>query len=133
MSYSGKSHACQPLRANQLTAVLVSFVRTSCAQKLGFSNAELLQDTDWGKVKLDPRRAQPKLPSWVFNHDPEVYAYQHYEKGAEAVKSGVKYLTDTDLPPNYPPGYKFEPWSIDDIMDNMKAAKAFELGPGDWE
>lgn len=41
------------------------FIRNACAQKLGFSNAELLQETDWDKVKLDPRRAQPKLPKWV--------------------------------------------------------------------
>ena len=113
---------------------IFSFVRTSCAQKLGFSNAELLQDTDWGKVKLDPRRAQPKLPSWVFKHDPEDYAYENYEKGVKAVNAGAKYITDVDeLPPNYPPGYKFEPWSIDDIMNNMKQAKEFDLGPGDWE
>jgi hypothetical protein len=109
-------------------------VRTSCAQKLGFSNAELLQDTDWGKVKLDPRRAQPKLPSWVFKHDPEVYAYENYEKGVKALHNGAEYLSDAeDLPPNYPPGYKFKPWSIDDIMANMKAAKEFDLGGGNWD
>jgi hypothetical protein len=111
-----------------------SFVRTSCAQKLGFSNAELLQDTDWSKVKLNPRRAQPKLPSWVFKHDPEMYAYENYETAVTAVKGGAKYASDVeDLPPNYPPGYKFEPWSIDDIMENMRAKKEFDLGSGDWE
>jgi hypothetical protein len=69
----------------------------------------------------------------VFKHDPEVYAYENYEKGVKAVQSGAKYSTDVeDLPPNYPPGYKFEPWSIDDIISNMKAAKEFELGAGNW-
>lgn len=83
---------------------------------------------------MDPRRAQPKLPSWVFKHDPEIYAYQNYETAVKAVKGGAQYASDvTELPPNYPPGYKFEPWSIDDIMADMKAKKAFELGAGEWE
>ncbi|KIW04618.1 uncharacterized protein PV09_04365 [Verruconis gallopava] len=129
LQMGGKDRIAESVR----THVLFRFVRTACAQKLGFSNAELLQDTDWGKVKLDPRRAQPKLPAWVFKHDPEAYVYENYEKGVAAVKNGAKYITDVEgLPPNYPPGYKFEPWSIDDIMSNMKAAKEFELGPGDW-
>jgi hypothetical protein len=112
----------------------LSFVRTSCAQKLGFTNAELLQDTDWDKVQIDPRRAAPKLPAWVFKHDPEVYAYQHYDTAVKSVKNGAKFITDVEeLPSNYPPGYKYEPWNIENIMDTMKAGKPIDLGAGSWE
>jgi hypothetical protein len=70
----------------------------------------------------------------VFKHDPEMYAYENYELAVKSVKRGVKYATDVEeLSPNYPPGYKFEPWSIDDIMEKMRARKEIELGPGDWE
>ncbi len=34
--------------------------------------------------------------------------------------------------PNYPKGYRYEAWNIDDIMANMREGKAFDLGPGDW-
>ena len=37
-------------------------------------------------MKLDPRRAQPKLPKWVWAHDPEQYAYANYEKNVETMK-----------------------------------------------
>ena len=107
------------------------FIRNACAQKLGFSNAEVLQDTKWDKVKLDPRRANPSLPKWIYSHDPEEYAYENYDKAVESVKMGVP-LEDDRLPPNYPPGYRYQPWNIEEIMDDMRAGKPFELGPGDW-
>jgi hypothetical protein len=110
-----------------------SFIRNSCAQKLGFSNAELLQDTDWDKVKLDPRRAAPKLPKWVWSHDPEAYAYENYALSAESLKKGIDMKDEDAFEPNYPKGYKYEPWSIENIMEDMRAGKPIDLGPGDWE
>ena len=110
-----------------------SFIRNACAQKLGFSNAELLQDTDWDKVKLDPRRAAPKLPKWVWSHDPEAYAYENYLKSAESLKKGIDMKDEDAFEPNYPKGYKYEPWSIENIMEDMRAGKPIDLGPGDWE
>lgn len=110
-----------------------SFTRNSCAQKLGFSNAELLQDTDWSKVKLDPRRAQPKMPAWVWSHDPEVYAYQNYEKAVAAKKQVAIDEENDDMPPNYPPGYVYEPWSIAKVMEDMKNGLPIDLGKGNWD
>jgi hypothetical protein len=107
-------------------------VRNSCAQKLGFSNAELLQDTKWDKVKMDPRRANPSLPKWIYSHDPEQYAYANYDRIAEAVKLGLPLDEDNGVPPNYPPGYKYSPWNIEKIMDDMRNGRPFDLGPGDW-
>ena len=112
--------------------IISSFIRNACAQKLGFSNAELLQDTDWKSVQMNPKKAQPKMPKWVFAHDPEVYAYENWEKNLEAMKAGIPH-DESDVPPNYPPGYKYEPWSIDDIMDKMQRGEQVELGSGNWD
>ncbi|KAI0016107.1 hypothetical protein F4780DRAFT_773095 [Xylariomycetidae sp. FL0641] len=113
------------------------FVRCACAQKLGFANAELLQATQWAKVKLDPKLAQPKLPRWIWQHDPEAYAYENYATMADAIRRGVSFedqvAGDSVIPPNYPPGYKYEPWSIDQIVEDSKNGKPVDLGAGDWD
>ncbi|RYC59324.1 hypothetical protein CHU98_g6890 [Xylaria longipes] len=115
------------------THIRFRFIRCACAQKLGFSNAELLQDTDWNEVKMDPKRAQPKLPSWIWKHDPEKYAYENYHKMADTIKQGIPFDQVDTVPPNYPPGYRYEPWSIDQIMEDVRNGKPIHLGDGDWE
>lgn len=111
---------------------MTSFVRTACAQKLGFANADLLQDTNWEKVKLNPRKAAPMLPKWIWNHDPEIYAEETYEKVVNSIRSEVPWQEDDSIPPNYPPGYKFETWSIDQIIEDKKQGRDTVLGAGDW-
>ncbi|KAK0890837.1 hypothetical protein LTR91_025580 [Friedmanniomyces endolithicus] len=108
------------------------FVRNACAQKLGFANAELLQKTDWEKVKIDPRRSSPRLPKWIWKHDCEAYAHANYHKVVESMKRGVRLEDDASIPPNYPPGYKYEAWNIEKIMVDVRAGKEVDLGPGDW-
>ncbi|KAK0707977.1 hypothetical protein B0H67DRAFT_603097 [Lasiosphaeris hirsuta] len=129
LQIGGHKNIPQSVRAH----VRIRFIRNACAQKLGFSNAELLQDTDWSKVKLDPRRAQPKLPSWVWGHDPEKYAYEVYDRVVESMRRGVPFDEDESMPPNYPPGYKYQPWSIEKIMEDMRNGKPVNLGSGNWE
>ena len=108
-------------------------MRNACAQKLGFSNAELLQETKWENVKINPRRANPQLPKWIWSHNPETYVYQNYDEIVELINEGAPLQDDQDrVPPNYPKGYKYTPWNIEDIMENMRAGKPFDLGPGDW-
>ncbi|CAJ2503414.1 Uu.00g108080.m01.CDS01 [Anthostomella pinea] len=108
------------------------FTRTACAQKIGFSNAELLQKTDWAQVKLDPRKSSPRLPKWIWEHDAEVYAYENYKMCVGAMRKGVGLEDTKEIKPNYPKGYKFAPWSIDDIMQQVKKGKEIDLGPGEW-
>ncbi|KAI1878464.1 hypothetical protein JX265_000396 [Neoarthrinium moseri] len=129
LQLGGKENIPQSVRAH----VRFRFTRVSCAQKLGFSNAELLQDTDWSKVKLDPRRAQPKLPSWVWSHDPEQYVYDNYDKAIQNMNQGIVFQEDTSIPPNYPPGYRYESWSIDQIMNDVRNGRPVDLGPGNWD
>jgi len=83
-------------------------------------------------VKLNPRLAQPKHPRWVWDHDPEVYAYEHYAENVETMKKGVAF-DESGIKPNYPPGYKWEPWNIDHIMDCMRKGVSVDLGPGNWD
>ncbi|KAK1071079.1 hypothetical protein LTR74_003728 [Friedmanniomyces endolithicus] len=125
---SGKDNVPEAVEAH----IRFRFTRNACAQKVGFSNAELLQDTDWTKVKFDPKRAQPKHPKWVWQHDPETYTYEHYEKNVETMKKGIRF-DESEIPPNYPPGYKYEPWTIDWVMDCMRQGKPVELGAGNWD
>jgi hypothetical protein len=108
------------------------FTRTSCAQKLGFSNAELLQNTDWSQAKKDHTKAQPKLPKWVWTHDSEQYVYRWWKENLEGVKNNIPLDEDPVMPPNFPPGYKYEPWSIDDIIKSKQEGAPVDLGPGDW-
>ncbi|KAF2259879.1 FAD/NAD(P)-binding domain-containing protein [Lojkania enalia] len=129
LQIGGRENVPQSVRVH----VRFRFIRNACAQKLSFSNAELLQNTDWDKVKIDPRRAAPKHPKWIWAHDPEAYVYDNYTKAVESMKKGIKMEDDTSFEPNYPKGYKFEPWSIEQIMDDMRAGKPVVLGPGDWD
>lgn len=144
LQLGGKENIAQSVRAHiemrcaffvcqeDTQADLARFVRNACAQKLGFSNAELLQDTKWDAVKLDPRRANPALPRWIYSHDPEQYAYDNYDLVVELAKKGIALEDDDRIPPNYPPGYRYAPWNIEEIMEDMRAGRPCDLGPGDW-
>lgn len=81
---------------------------------------------------MDPKKAQPKMPRWVWGHDPEEYAQTHYEKNVQTMKEGISF-DESGIPPNFPPGYKYEPWSIDEIMDSVRQGIPVELGSGDWD
>ncbi|RFU33341.1 hypothetical protein B7463_g3031, partial [Scytalidium lignicola] len=124
----GKENISQSIRAH----IRFRYLRTACAQKLGFANAELLQETNWDKAKLDPKKSLPRHPKWVFDHDPEVYAEENYAKVLESMKKHIPFDADESIPPNYPPGYKYEPWSIDQIMEDKKCGRGTDLGSGDW-
>lgn len=102
---------------------------------MGFSNAELLQDTDWEKngAKFDPKKSVPKHPRWVFDHDAEDYAEKYYFKTLESMKKGIPVDEDDTIEPNFPRGYKYEPWTIDSIIEDKKAGRETQLGSGNWE
>jgi len=68
----------------------------------------------------------------VWEHDPEPYTYENYAKNVEAMNKGIRF-DDSDVPPNYPPGYRFEPWTIEEVMDNMKKGIPIDLGAGNWD
>lgn len=49
------------------------------------------------------------------------------------MKKGIRLEDDERVPPNYPPGYRYEPWNIEQIMEDMRAGKPIELGSGNWD
>ena len=99
---------------------------------MGFANAELLQKTDWDEVKVDPRKSSPRLPRWIWQHDPELHAHENYDKSVRSMDRGISLEDDVSVPPNYPPGHRYDPWTIHDIMEDIRAGKKVDLGPGDW-
>ncbi|KAI1827439.1 hypothetical protein F4861DRAFT_550380 [Xylaria intraflava] len=129
LQIGGKSNIPLSVR----THIRLRFIRCACAQKLGFSNAELLQDTDWDEVKANFKLAQPSLPSWIWKHDPERYTYDNYHKMAQTVEDGIPFDKVDSVPPNYPPGYRYQPWSIDDIIQDVRSGRPVRLGDGDWD
>ena len=68
----------------------------------------------------------------MWSHDPEEYAYKNYELSVKSQNEGVKMEDEDKFEPNYPPGYKYEPWNIEQIMDDMRAGRPVDLGAGDW-
>lgn len=50
-----------------------------------------------------------------------------------SIKKGVPMEEEKGYPPNYPVGYKYVPWSIEDVMRDMREGKPIDLGPGDWD
>ena len=115
------------------THINFRFIRCACAQKLGFFSAVRLQATDWKAAKASPQHAQPKLPKWIWKHDPEAYAYENFDQMAENVKNGVPFDQIDTIPPNYPPGHKYEPWNMEDVMQDVINGRPVELGSGDWD
>ncbi|KAI1456663.1 FAD/NAD(P)-binding domain-containing protein [Annulohypoxylon moriforme] len=128
LQIGGKQNVPEAVR----THVRFRFVRCSCAQKMGFMNAELLQHPDWSKVKVNPKLAQPKLPSWVWKHDPEKYAYDHYATMADTIRKGIPFDQVDSVPPNYPPGYKYKPWDIDEMQKEVDDGTV-DMGGGNWD
>ncbi|KAI0011846.1 hypothetical protein F4779DRAFT_635930 [Xylariaceae sp. FL0662B] len=131
LQIGGKDNIPQSVRAH----VRFRFVRTACIQKLGVANGKNFMRTNWNKVKINPKHIQPRLPAWIWTHDPEAYAYEYYDKMVQTMKDGVP-LTEIDqnvIPPNYPRGHKYEPWSIANLMADIKNGKDVDLGLGDWQ
>lgn len=127
LQLGGKQNVTEAVR----THVRFRFIRCSCAQKMGFSNAELLQHPDWEKIKTNPKLAQPKLPSWIWKHDPESYTYENYAKMVDTIRKGIPFDKVDTVPPNYPPGYRYSPWNIDDMQKEVEDGTV-DMGGGDW-
>ncbi|KAI8633125.1 hypothetical protein F5Y19DRAFT_471383 [Xylariaceae sp. FL1651] len=49
-----------------------------------------------------------RVYNWTWTHDPESYAYEHYEAMADTIKKGIPFDKITTVSPNYLSGYKYE-------------------------
>lgn len=125
LQHAGKDNV--PLAVK--THALLRGDRVSCCQLLGFYNAERLQKTDMKTVGNNEKGAgkvKPKVPKFIFQHDPEKYANENFEKAAASLQGGAAFHNT-----NIPPGYKPEPWTMAGIEQLYKEGKQIEL-LGDW-
>jgi 2-polyprenyl-6-methoxyphenol hydroxylase-like FAD-dependent oxidoreductase len=107
---------------------LLRYERVSCSQKLAFVNAEVLSGADMGDVTNDPDKIRIRLPKWLFQHEPEAYAYEKYGQAFAHLICGAPYQNT-----NTPPGHVVRPWTIEEIhKDARKGKKLAEFLDGDW-
>lgn len=107
---------------------LLRYERISCAQKMTFVNSQLKTETNWDAVWANPATVKTRFPKWVFDHDPESYAYEKYGQAFAHLTFGAYFMNT-----NYPPGHTFVPWTIEDIYRDIEAGKKVEdMLDGDW-
>ncbi|KAI3318555.1 putative monooxygenase [Xylariaceae sp. AK1471] len=108
---------------------LLRYQRVSCTQKMSFVNSQLLNaTTDWDAIRKSPKGIRLRYPKWVFQHDPEAYAYEKYGQAFAHLVSGLEFKNT-----NIPPGHNFVPWTIEEVHDDMTKGRRIEdLLEGDW-
>lgn len=117
-------------KENITTAVkvhnLLRFDRISCAQRLGWENAERFHKNDFSKGPVDVSKVQARVPKWISAHDPEKYAADNYADAAASVTSGAKFENT-----NIPPGHVPTAWTMEEVLALEAEGKSIELS-GDW-
>lgn len=58
---------------------------------MGIETRDLWVKTDWEAVKKNPELLAQPRPNWLFNHDPQAYAYEEFETAANSVLTGCPY------------------------------------------
>ena len=107
---------------------LLRYERVSCAQKMSFVNSQLKTATDWDAIWKDPAKIRTRFPSWIFKHDPEVYAYEKYGQAFAHLISGTQFSNT-----NFPPGHEFKSWTVEEVWRDIEDGKRVEdLLDGDW-
>ncbi|KAJ5621696.1 hypothetical protein N7528_006479 [Penicillium herquei] len=101
------------------------FERVSCLQLLGVVNQELRQRS----VNAQASQTKPVglLGAWIWEHDPEQYAIENYEKAMKNLADGFPFQNT-----NTPRGYNYHPWSLDELLKDKEMGKEIVL-EGDWE
>lgn len=75
---------------------------------------------------MDAKDVRPEYGWWIWAHNPERYASEMYEKAAQHLVDGAPFQNT-----NIPPGYVYQPWTMDRIYGMVKAGKALKF-EGDW-
>lgn len=101
------------------------FERVSCCQLLGFVNQNSYEHTDWVAVAKNPDSMKAKYGRWIWSHDAESYAQEHFEKALDHVINGAPFKNE-----NFPVGYVYKPWTIEEL-EIQKKSGGIEL-EGDW-
>ena len=106
------------------------YERVSCAQKMSFVNSQIKHQTDWAAVAKNPKLIRTRFPRWIYQHDPEAYAYENFGSAFHHVLSGGEAEFQNT---NFPPGHAFKRWTMEEVMEEIKTGKSIEaLLDGDW-
>ena len=77
-----------------------------------------------------PKLIRTRFPRWIYQHDPEAYAYEKFGLAFNHVVSGGKIDFHNE---NFPPGHVFKKWTIEEVIQDIKAGNRVEdLLDGDW-
>ncbi|KAL4776687.1 hypothetical protein BDW60DRAFT_222932 [Aspergillus nidulans var. acristatus] len=107
---------------------LLRYERVSCAQKMSFVNSQLKTGTDWDAIWKDPAKIRTRFPKWIFQHDPEAYAYEKFGEAFAHLLDGREFVNT-----NYPPGHEFRAWTVEEVWRDIADGKRVEdLLDGDW-
>jgi 2-polyprenyl-6-methoxyphenol hydroxylase-like FAD-dependent oxidoreductase len=107
---------------------LLRYQRVSCVQKMSFVNSEALGDSNIDELKNNPEKVRVRFPKWLFKHEPETYAYEKYGQAFAHLVLGARFQNT-----NYPPGYKWRPWTIEEIhADVLDGKRIADFLDGDW-
>ncbi|EAW16447.1 FAD-dependent monooxygenase fmqB [Aspergillus fischeri NRRL 181] len=85
-----------------LTMEKIRYQRATIIQSSGLQIQDSLR-FDKAAIEKDPTRARIPRPRWIFDHDCQAYAYQHFHAAAQAVQSGEEYH-----PRNIPVGGEYQ-------------------------
>ncbi|RAK95030.1 FAD-dependent oxidoreductase [Aspergillus ibericus CBS 121593] len=102
------------------------FVRVSCLQKLGLINRKTYTRAP-SKGNFTPKGIENLMAEWIWNHNPEEYAEENYNKVLDHLQLGTPFQ-DT----NIPRGHIYRDWTIDEILCQQERGEEVELD-GEWE
>ncbi|KAF7169116.1 hypothetical protein CNMCM5623_001924 [Aspergillus felis] len=94
--------------------------------KMGFHHREKFHNTDWDEVARNPDILSKTTADWIMRHNPEQYAYDNYNSCAQHILAGKAFQNT-----NIPPGYKYEPWTVKQLMDASDRHEPV-IDEGDW-
>ena len=96
---------------------------------MSFINSQIKHQTDWGVIQRDPHKVRTRFPRWIYQHDPERYAYEKFGLALNHLMNDEAEFHNT----NFPPGHRFEPWTIEDVKRSIaKGESVEEMLDGDW-
>ena len=98
----------------------------ACLQLLGIINQQSRSKVAKSKSPATAKKIIGLLGSWIWRHNPEVYAVENFDKAHKAVTEGAEFENT-----NIPPGYKYRPWKIADMLEAATTGD-IEL-EGNWD
>ena len=100
---------------------LLNFERVSFLMAQGIGNREK-RDTNKNK---DMRKVKPVFGRWLYDHDPEQYAFDNYDKAMAHIEHGAGFKNT-----NAPPGVEYQPWTINSLTKTLEKGEPTILDGG---